>query len=257
MPETPPEEGMQGGPDAATQGGPDVATQPATQPTFGTKIKVGEQEFVVDETFAKAYEAQQKAFSDQIASQDQKLDELSVTVGRLQNPPDPSPEPTTDPYAELGDLMYSDPARFVKELESRMQKAQARTKQEWAQESEQQENLKRFWGSFWKDHKDLRQDADEDRAKYIADIYARGDTLKGLSEEQISKKIADGVRQLVKEGLERTSTKPTPHVEGGGHQFTQAPPAQESKVSTITDVLNKRAEARREAARQMSTGGTK
>lgn len=226
---------------------PGKTKQAPTPDTTGlVEVSVGGSKFMVTPQMAQSINQEQSQRQNEVSrilqEQNRKFDELKTTfIAR--------PEQKKEEGQKVD--FWSDPDKYFEKLNSdfdrRVEEKVNAVKSELTNQYQTEQSTKQFWDSFYKSNDDLKNDD-----FIVKAVMARDwNELKDLKTSDAQKEIAERTRQQILGYMKPNESKGV-QLEGSSLPRTKKAEAKEEKVTTISDQLRARAQARRKAAFKQS-----
>lgn len=199
---------------------------------------------------AKGAALDAKAVADIVAAAvsdaNQKVLQRMDALEAMRAAPPAQKAPENDPGADLSDLMYTDPAKFVAEVERRAtEKAMAAARGD--QTAVQTYNA--FMERFFQENADLK---DRPNIRQLAEfVYQANPGAYNLTDPGVFKALGEGVRKFVVGYVDASgNTGSRAVMEGGSHSSPKGvkPPPKEEAVVSMAEQLQKMRSQRRKSA---------
>ena len=214
------------------------------------EVEIGGVKYLVTPQLAESMKAEQKKHEEALEAAKKPID----------SPPEPPPvrEPVTvndDGELEVGDRLFQEPDKVLKEQEQRiMKKMRQEYEQEEAPIEEAEKLLNQFYTDFFNENKELQEDRELVEMLFERNYGKWNQEAKGdLS--VLKKKLAEKSQETILRGVRRNQT-PESHeqsdsviLEGGGTQpQKQLAPEPTEENSSLTAVIKNKHKRRQEAA---------
>lgn len=117
------------------------------------KVTIGGQEYIVPASMAKAMQAQQAQFEDELNRREQQFEQERSQISQQIDSLKPKP-PEQNMDDDMDDLdIWSDPKGYIKKETERVRNE---VKQELTEEQQRKEDEKEFWNLFYQKNEDLK-----------------------------------------------------------------------------------------------------
>lgn len=223
--------------EAAPEAQYDDDDEPQPEPQL-VRVRLNGKTLMVTEDVADAIQARESDYQRQISK-------MGTELGALRSQTQPRPERPTEPAADDDLEFFQSPTKAV---EARVRQAEERAYQRIQAERAQEKAREQFWGAFYRDNKDLK-----DQQEVVEYIFARD------SRELADYGIAEGQQEIAR----RVKTflgmvpKGNPLPRGKAQAERAGNPAPQSrqrpeepkpqKTLGLSDAIASRAERRRKA----------
>lgn len=225
---------------------PNPKADAAAAQNFGVEVEIAGKKYMVTAEMASAINAEKANRSGEIERHLQnlgrKIEDVASTALRRDGKPD---DKKSDDKPKID--FWDNPEAFFQNLETRIlgqvEEKVNGVKSELTSAYTNDRSTEQFWNGFYTDHKDLKED------KFIVDAVMRRDwdELKDMKSAEAKKILADRAREvLLKHGKTEKQDRDV-QVEGAGALKTKADKQDVPKVTSLTDVIKARREARRKS----------
>lgn len=231
----------------AAELGADPSKKPEAKPdapaqNFGVEVEIAGKKYMVTSEMANAINAEKANQKGEIERQLQnlgrKIEDVASTSLRREKPAESKKEPSDDDF-------WANPAEFFKALRSdilgQVEEKVKGVKSELTNAYTADRSTESFWNSFYDDNKDLKED------KFIVDAVMKRDwdEIKDMKAGEAKKILADRARQTLLKYTKTEQPGSQPKVEGVGGKKASADRDEPAKVTSLSDIIKSRREARR------------
>lgn len=230
----------------------DLGASPSPKPegaqpaqNFGVEVEIAGKKYMVTAEMANAINAEKANRSGEIERHLQSLGRKIEDVASTALRRDGKPEAKADDKPKMD--FWDNPEQFFESLRSdilsKVEEKVNGVKTELTSAYTSDRSTEKFWDGFYTDHKDLKED------KFIVDAVMRRDwdELKDMKSAEAKKILADRARKvLLKHGKTEKPDRDV-QVEGAGALKAKTDKQDAPKVTSLTEVIKARREARRKS----------